>query len=270
VERAEAPAGGSQPEQPQSGAPALERAFQRRRDVNVERLGRVDRLVAQSRRVAEIYKDLGVAGERMTTLPFTLSHIERLRPRSISSAPAPVTFATINGCASPSKGSETIRAALRALRAAGAEGNFRLRVLGYVHDSLVDELARVEGVEVRGLYRRDELDALLDDVDVGLMPSMWEEALGYTGLELIAKGIPLIANPLGGITEYAREGETAWLNRSCSGEELATLMLRLIQEPHRVVEMHRRLVGLRERLLTPMSEHVEAMERLYGEIAART
>jgi glycosyltransferase involved in cell wall biosynthesis len=250
------------------GDPALAAAFQRRRDVNVERLGRVDRLVAQSPRVAEVYRALGVSGERMTTLPFTLAHIDGLRPRRLRSAPRQVTFATINGCVSPSKGSETVRAALRRLRAAGAEGSFRLRVFGHVHGALVDELEEFEGVELHGLYARGELDRLLDDVDVGLMPSMWEEALGYTGLEMIAKGIPVIANPLGGITEYALDGETAWLNRSCSGQGLADLMLTLIREPERVLDMHHRLLGKRDELITPMGRHADSIEGLYREIGA--
>jgi glycosyltransferase involved in cell wall biosynthesis len=250
----------------QRADPALAAAFQRRREVNLERLGRVGRLVAQSARVAEIYRTLGVSGDRMTTLPFTLGHIAHLRPRVLRSPPRQLTFATINGCVSPSKGSETIRGAIHALRAAGAEGGFRLRVLGHVHDSLVEDLADFDGVELHGLYGRDELDVLLDDVDVGLMPSMWEEALGYTGLEMIAKGIPLIANPLGGITEYAREGETAWLNRSCSGDELAELMLALVRQPEQVLEMHRRLMGVRDELITPMARHAEAIEGLYREL----
>jgi glycosyltransferase involved in cell wall biosynthesis len=258
------------PEEPESQSrredPALAAAFQRRRDVNVERLGRVGRLVAQSPRVAEIYRALGVRGDRMTNVPFTLGHIERLRPRSLRSPPQPVTFATINGCASPSKGSEAVRAALHNLRSAGAEGRFRLRVLGYVHDSVAEELAGFAGVELGGLYAPGDLGALLDDVDVGVMPSMWEEAFGYTGLEFIAKGIPLIANPLGGITEYAREGETAWLNRSCSGDELAELMLQLVREPDRVLEMHRRVTAARGRLITPMERHVDAIEDLYREL----
>jgi hypothetical protein len=32
--------------------------------------------------------------------------------------------------------------------------------------------------------------------------------------------------------------------------------------------MHRRLVGVRPGLVTPMSEHVDAIDQLYGEIAA--
>jgi glycosyltransferase involved in cell wall biosynthesis len=242
---------------------SLAEAFQRRRDGNVERLGRVGRLVAQSARVAEIYEARGVSPERMTAVPFTLAHIERLRPRSLGPPPSPITFATLGGCASPTKGSEVVVGALRTLREAGLEGQFRLLVFGGVHDDVRAYLEAYRGVEVPELYGREQLDTLLDDVDVGIMPSIWEEALGYSGVEMIAKAIPLIANPLGGIVEYAWEGETAWLNKSCSGEGLAELMSKLIADPGEVVEMHARVLAARDQIVRPMAEHVDAMEGIY-------
>jgi glycosyltransferase involved in cell wall biosynthesis len=202
----------------------------------------------------------------MSTLPFTLRHVERLRPRRLASPPERLTFATLNGCASPTKGSEVVLGALRELRGRGLEGRFRLLVFGYVDPAARPELAGFDGVELRGLYEREGLDALLDEVDVGLMPSKWEEAFGYTGTEMIAKGIPLVANPLGGIVEYALEGETAWLNASCSGEGLADIVAGLVEHPERVVEMHRRTVAARDRLVTPMERHADAIEALYREL----
>jgi glycosyltransferase involved in cell wall biosynthesis len=129
-----------------------------------------------------------------------------------------------------------------------------------------DELAAFGGVELAGLYRRDDLDSVLDDVDVGIMPSMWEEALGYIGLELIAKGIPLIANPLGGIVEYAREGETAWLNGPCTGEGLAEIMAALVRDPAEVVAMHERLMAVRDDVAIPLERHVDAIDAVYREL----
>jgi glycosyltransferase involved in cell wall biosynthesis len=217
--------------------------------------------------VAVIYEARGVSPERMTTLRFTLAHIERLRPRPLGSAPSPVTFATLGGCASPTKGSEVIAGALRKLREAGLEGQFRLRVFGGVHDDVRPYLEAYGGVDVPELYDREQLDTLLDDVDVGIMPSVWEEAFGYSGVEMIAKAIPLIANPLGGIVEYAREGETAWLNRSCSDEGLAELMSMLIAEPRQVVEMHARVLAARDEIVRPMAEHLDAIHGIYREVS---
>jgi hypothetical protein len=43
--------------------------------------------------------------------------------------------------------------------------------------------------------------------------------------------------------------------------------LSLVREPQRVLEMHRRLMAVREELITPMAGHVDAIEGLYREIA---
>ena len=251
---------------PVAPAAGLAAAFQRRRDVNVERLGRVGRLVAQSPRVAEIYRERGVAGDRIQPLRFTLGHIERLRPRTLTEPPRPATFATLNGCVDRTKGAHVVAGALRALDGAGLGGAFRLLVFGRVDGDVLPELEANSSVELRGAYERGQVGDLLDEVDVGIMPSVWEEAYGYAGVEMLAKGVPLIANPLGGIVEYAREGETAWLNESCSAEGLAEIMAGLIAEPEQVLEMHRRVVAARDAIVLPMEEHVSALETAYREL----
>ena len=78
----------------------------------------------------------------------------------------------------------------------------------------------------------------------------------------------MIANPLGGVVEYAREGETAWLNQSRSGSGLAALMLRLIREPGLVHEMHGRVVAARDRILGSGTQHVDAIEDACRELCS--
>jgi len=240
--------------------PAAPAEYQRRREINLERLGAVDRLIAQSPRVAEIYRGLGVAHPRLCTLQLTLPHIERLRPRRLDAPPCPVTFATLNGAASPAKGAELLLEASRGL----AGERFRLLVFGQVHAAIAGALAGTPGVELRGPYTASELDGLLDEVDVGIVPSMWEEAYGYVGPELLAKGIPVIGNALGGIVEYTRDGETGWLNRSASAEELERHMRTAIRRPEEVLRLHRAVLARRAELIKPMARHLDELEGLYS------
>jgi glycosyltransferase involved in cell wall biosynthesis len=202
----------------------------------------------------------------MEVLPSAPRDIARLRPRRLSSPPATLTFATLNGCVSPSKGAEVMASALRALRQRGLAGRFRLLVVGHVHPSVREEVAEFPGVELIPGYDRRDLDRLLERVDVGIVPSAWEEVLGYTGIEMLAKGIPLVANPLGGIVEYAREGETAWLNHSCTGEGIAEIVATLVAEPGGVVAMHKRVVAARDSVVLPMTRQAPAVEALYREL----
>src|SRR3954468_16317217 len=119
-------------------------AFQRRRDVNVERLNALDRLVAVSSRVGEIYALLGVEAERIVTTQLPLAHIERLRPR-VANGRAPVTFATLGGAESVPKGSRLLLDAAQALAAEVDPARYRLLVFGYVDHGVAEALARTPG-----------------------------------------------------------------------------------------------------------------------------
>jgi glycosyltransferase involved in cell wall biosynthesis len=239
-------------------------AFQRRRDVNVARLSRASRVIAMSERVAEIHAGLGVDPSRLQTLALTLSHIDALRPRRPRRG-APVTFGTLGALDSEAKGARVLLDALRALTAA-APGAFRVIVFGHVDPAWVADAERL-GVDLRGPYAADRLDALLDDVDVGLMPSVWEEAYGYAGVEFLAKGIPVIANAIGGMVDYTRPGETGWLNHSCSAAELAQIMADVVARPQQVAELNARLRAARPSLVKPMGRHAAEMDAVYREVA---
>jgi glycosyltransferase involved in cell wall biosynthesis len=242
--------------------------FQRRRDVNVERMNRTDLLIAMSSRVAEIYALLGVAPDRIRTVHLTLGHIERLRPREPAAMP-PVTFATLNGLASREKGAHLLVEAVRRLSEQAAPGSFRVIAFGHVDPAAAAEAEALDALELPGYYGESELDDLLDEVDVGIVPSIWEEAYGYVGVEFLAKGIPVIANAIGGMVDYTRDGETGWLNHSLSADELARIMLGIVEAPRQVAELNARIRAARDTLVTPTGRHADEMDAVYAELAAR-
>lgn len=238
--------------------------FQRRRDINVERLNRADRVIAMSHRVAAIYSQLGVDPSRLRTVHLTLAHIERLRPRYFR-AGRQLTFATLAGFESAAKGARLLLEAMRELSRDAEAGRLRLVVLGHVDPEFAQQTEGVAGIEIRGPYTVAELDAILDSVDVGVMSSIWEEAYGYAGMEFLAKGIPVIANAIGGMTDYTREGETGWLNRSCSAAELARIMAEMIEHPEQIAELNAKLLTSRDSLIKPMVRHADEVDALYRE-----
>jgi glycosyltransferase involved in cell wall biosynthesis len=247
-----------------AAAAASPAAFQRRRDANVERLGGADALVAMSDRVAEIYSGLGVAPGRMHTSRLTLKHIEYMRPRTYEER-RPVTFATLGGGESVAKGSRLLLGALANLDEEARAGRFRLLVFGFPDAEFAAAASGMPGVELRGLYPMHALDELLDEVDVGIMPSIWEEAYGYAGIEFLAKGIPVIGNAIGGIPEYVREGETGWLNASCSADGLASIIRQVTDRPEQIAELNARLRATRASVIVSMIDHAQEMESLYRE-----
>ena len=266
--RARGAGGRGRPRAPSASLEASPAAFQRRREVNVERLNRVDSLIAVSHRVSEIYGLLGVDRERIQTVHPTLARLERMRPRRPTGR-GPVTFAALGGIPSRAKGAVLLAEAAASLVAGGAAGDFRLLAFGHYEPTVARELERLPGVELRGPYAGDELDHLLDEVDVGIMPSLWEETYGLAGVEFLAKGIPVIGNAIGGIVDYVREGETGWLNDSRTPGEMAAIMSRLIERPGEVAEMSRRVLAARTQIVKPFEEHAKEIEDVYQAVTGR-
>jgi glycosyltransferase involved in cell wall biosynthesis len=252
---------------PPPPAPPSVAEIQRRREVNLGRLNGIDALLAQSRRVEALYRRLGVDSPRLRTMHLTLAHLERLTPRP-PRRPGPLTFATVDGLSAPSKGSELLLEAVRRVRAGGAAGRFRLLAHGFVDAEAARAARSLPEVELRGRFATGDVDSLLDDADVGVIPSVWEEAYGFVGLEFLAKGIPLLASARGGIVDYAREGETAWLNRSVTAEELAAQMRRLIDHPGEVDALAAKVRAAAGELIVPLGRHADALEAVYRDAAA--
>ncbi len=255
---------------PPAAAPAAPPAdYQRRRDVNLARLNACDRLVAPSRRVAEIFEHLGVESERLVVQRLSQPHLERMRPRRPVEPGLPLTFVTLNGLSSPAKGSTALLEAVRALDAAGHRGRYRVHALGAAAPTLLPAVDAEPSLEYHGPYHPDELSERIAHGDVGLVPSVWEEPHGFVGVELIAAGMPVIGSALGGIPEYVVEGETGWLNHSATAAELTEIMARLIADPGEVERLRRSVREHRDEHVRPMAPHVAEVEALYGELVGR-
>ena len=245
--------------------------YRARRERNLGRLSRADRLIAMSGRVAEIYTGLGVAPERMTTMHLTLRHIADLRPQELDSVEPPIRFVTLTGCVSPQKGSRVVAGALELLAARGfGPGELTVSIAGHVDPAVAEAIEASPLARATGRYSADGVDALLDGHHVGIVPPIWEEAYGYVGVELLAKGLPVIGNAIGGIPEYTRDGETGWLNRDCSAEGLAAIMASIVEDPQQVARLNRSIRGRRAELVKPMPAHAEEVEAVYAELLAQT
>jgi glycosyltransferase involved in cell wall biosynthesis len=260
------------PPSPPPAAPLLPgpgaAGYQRRRDVNVERLSGVDRLLAVSTRVAEIYARLGVDAERIRVLPIThagLPHVVPARERPVGS---PLAFSAVNALMSRDKGAELLAAALDELEARGYGGRFRLDVWGFAAPAYAAAFERRAGVTLHGPFGPGDLPRIHDAADVALLPSECEETFGFVALEYLAAGVPVLANALGGVTDHVREGETGWLNRDATASGLAEAMARCIDDPGAVAAMRASVRERRARFVKPMPDHVREVEAVYAEVGA--
>jgi hypothetical protein len=67
------------------------------------------------------------------------------------------------------------------------------------------------------------------------------------------------------MTDYTRDGETGWLNRSLSAAELARIMTELVDHPEQVTALNTKLIASRDSIVKPLAGHAEEMDAVYRE-----
>lgn len=255
------------PSAPVPVAPAAE--FDRRRVVNVRRLSQLDALIAVSPGVAEVYAARGVSADRIRVQRLSLGHIEHLTARLRVAERPPVRFVTLNGASSTAKGADVLLEAVRSLCAAGLGEDFRLAVHGVVAEHVAGALAEIASVEVRGPYLSQDLEMLLADSHIGIVPSVWEEAYGHVGGEFIACGMPVISNARGGLPFHTLPGKTGWLNTSNDGAGLASIMAQIVRRPAEVRRMSDLVLAHRAEVVIPFATHLDELDSIYAELVER-
>ncbi len=247
----------------------LEKKFQQRRDINIERLNKIDLLIAQSYKVEEIYKRMINREKGIITLHLTVKHIDFIQPKVISSVDFPINFAVLNGCASVAKGSKLVLETLKILVEKELDQFFKLHIFGGLSPEIENEILRFNNVVYHGSYNVNELNMILDEIEVGIIPSVWEEAYGYVGIEFLAKGIPVIGNKRGGIVDYTIEDFTGWVNKSCSAEELSNIIEGIIKNPEQILVLNKKIVQNKDKIIKKMDQHFFEIDKIYKELISK-
>lgn len=143
------------------------------------------------------------------------------------------------GTLSPAKGLGTLLDAFAQLSSCNAE----LRIAGTGQPPYVRELhRRAAGFNIRflGFVNPQEF---LRAIDVLIVPSEWEEALGMVVPEAFAHGVPVIASRRGGLPELVRNGENGFLFDSGSTVQLTRLMENIYHDGELLSVLRSRALG---------------------------
>jgi glycosyltransferase involved in cell wall biosynthesis len=130
-------------------------------------------------------------------------------------------------------------------------------------ESLARKLGVAEAVTFLG-WRRDSA-ALLKQIDILAMPSLWE-AFGLSAAEAMAAGKPVVASSVEGLPEVVEDGRTGILVSPADDDALARAILDLSVDPAR-----RRAMGIAGRArverLFSLDQMIARNEQLYQRLA---
>ena len=183
-----------------SAVAALEAYVHRR----LELPKRVAALVAPSGFLRDKFVEFGWPADKIHVLP---NFLPELPPET---GAAPEGHGLYLGTLLPTKGVDVL---LRALAQAPphpfhvlGDGVERPRL-----EKLAAELGLADRVKFCGFLGGADLARAIEGAAYAVMPSVWYENGPYAAMELMARGIPLIASAIGGIPELVRDGETGLL-----------------------------------------------------------
>jgi glycosyltransferase involved in cell wall biosynthesis len=178
-----------------------------------------DVVVANSPFIARRAAESGIAGALPVALPLPGDAYLDGPPRAGDGA------AIFVGRVEPQKG---LRSLIRAIALLPAGSRPPLRVVGDGPDleRCVAEAAR-RGVGLELLGRRDPSGVrdAIDASSVLALPSLWDEPFGYVGIEAFARGRPVCAYDVGGISWWLRDGENGLLVPAGDERALAGALL---------------------------------------------
>jgi glycosyltransferase involved in cell wall biosynthesis len=151
---------------------------------------------------------------------------------------------------------------IKILSSKGLDSYFELHIRGSL-DKKIKNILKFKNVYYHGSYNVENLNCILEKADVGIVPSIWEEAYGLVGIELLAKGIPVIGNKRGGIIEYTIDNYTGWVNKSATAQELANIIEKIIKNPRIISELNQNILENRCRILKTMEQHFQEIKDIY-------
>jgi glycosyltransferase involved in cell wall biosynthesis len=245
--------------------------YYQRRVENLKNLPKFDQLIAVSHKVAQVlsyYIEL----DNIVVVHGRLKHIELMTAKRIQiKRPGKIRFGLINVFSNILKGKTLVIELFEKILAGNYADKVEFIVFGWLSDKNKKQLKKYPFVKLQGLYKADNLDRILDESElhVGIVPSVWEEAYGFVGVEFIAKGIPVIGNNIGGIPEYVLEGETGWLNKSCTSTEMFRIIENLIKNPGQIEAVNGNIISNRKKYIGDMNSNYEMVRRIYKGLLAK-
>mgnify|MGYP006290232563 CR=1 FL=1 len=240
------------------------RRFRRRREEIVDYLNtHAGRLLCVSDRVGKVAEKFGIDPDLMETAYIGTLHAQKFADtvpaESICQPDGTVTLAYL-GYMRADKGFFFLLDALEALPPLVAR-RIHLVICArrgpqWAMDRLVALADKFASVRHEDGYTHDNLDALLSNVDVGIVPVLWEDNLPQVAIEMHARHIPLITSDLGGAQELGNTSSMVFAAGNV--ESLHEVLLDVVAG-----RIDLETYWSNARAPTSMELHTEALRRLY-------
>lgn len=235
------------------------RPLEDRREVLSRALAKVDRILVPSAFLRDDLVANGLDGARIAVQENGVPPARPDLPRAGEAGDAPLRIAFVGGAGNRAKGLEVL------LEAAASLGPlpFRLRCHAVSPAEAAPWADRLgDRLECRPPFSEGEVDAVLADSDLVVIPSLMRESFSLVAREALARGRPVVTSDCGGPEEVVRDGVNGRVVRSGSAEELARALASLVTDR----EQARRLRPEPPPRFPTPADQAAATEAVYREV----
>lgn len=121
-----------------------------------------------------------------------------------------------------------------------------------------------ENIYFMGGFNNEDIDKILDEIDILVVPSIWYENSPLVIQEAFLKGIPVITSNIGGMAELVKDGENGYLFEVGNAESLKSIMEKLINNPNLLNNLSINPEDVRD-----IKDDAKFVEKIYEELLCK-
>ncbi len=131
-----------------------------------------------------------------------------------------------------------------------------LAAKGAKPEIIQDKLSKFASVELIDGYTHDNIETILRDVDLGIVPVLWDDNLPQVSIEMVSNGVPILCSDFGGASELS--SSDLFKFKGGNEEDFKAKLTYLIENP---AELQQYWSG--HKGLMTMDKHVEFLNSIY-------
>lgn len=232
--------------------------FKEYRQHNILMLNKyVDTILAVSERVQTIMVEHGIDKNKIFTSYIGTKFAEHEIGHSIAKKTSPFTIAYL-GYEKIDKGYFFFIDALSKLDKTLAEKINIVFAVGNLQEKSIQKLNHYNKIIIHKGYTHQELPQMLKDVNLGVVPVLWEDNLPQVAIEMVACGVPILCSDFGGASELC--SSELFKFKGGNEKDFTDKLQNLVNHPEILNEYWKH-----HKPLMTMEKHIEELKRYYGE-----
>jgi len=232
--------------------PYANQKYNYRQKFFIKRLNKLDLIHCSSHRLKEIFCQAGVLNKKIRVISLSNPNITNISPKPIRENKYPVVFGYAGG-EYTHKGYHVLLKAFSKL-----DQNKSKLIMWQVKQS---KWIKNYNIEIREKYKPKEINKAFEDIDVGVVPSIWEEAFGMIGIEFLTAKIPVIGSKVGGIPDWLKDKKNGFLVCPGDTDDLVKKMNMFISKPELIAKFQKQTKPWKS-----FSDHIDEILQVYKEI----